>query len=109
MIKNVLIFHKLTFFYYIKFSHPSYLNLAAIHKFSMCFRVTDCGTSGSSNPDSGPNSPGAAIREEGEPDSSEGRPGRAAGAQDLQLFSSPSLPNISLGRPHVPTTVRKLF
>ncbi|XP_076670037.1 histone deacetylase 4 isoform X3 [Andrena cerasifolii] len=75
----------------------------------------------SSNPESGPNSPptvnnsqtsptagsnAAAIQEETE-NTGYGS-GLTSGSQqgslsDLSLFSSPSMPNISLGRPHVPS------
>ncbi|XP_076244011.1 histone deacetylase 4 isoform X2 [Calliopsis andreniformis] len=76
----------------------------------------------SSNPESGPNSPptvnnsqasptagsnAAAIQEEAENTVYGG--GLTSGSQqgslsDLSLFSSPSMPNISLGRPHVPSS-----
>lgn len=71
-----------------------------------------------STPDSGPNSPpssttlgvgvvgsrgsptSAPIQEENE-EGSQYQPGQRSSIQDLPLFSSPSLPNISLGRPHL--------
>lgn len=62
----------------------------------------------SGTPDSGPNSPptrgsptsaNAPIQEENE-DPYNGSINRA-NINDLQLFSSPSMPNISLGRPHL--------
>ncbi|XP_071872273.1 histone deacetylase 4 isoform X2 [Bombus fervidus] len=76
----------------------------------------------SSNPESGPNSPptvnnsqasptaaanaAAAIQEETE-NTGYGGPLTSSSQQgslsDLSLFSSPSMPNISLGRPHVPS------
>ncbi|XP_076169291.1 histone deacetylase 4 isoform X4 [Ptiloglossa arizonensis] len=75
----------------------------------------------SSNPESGPNSPptvnnsqasptagnnAAAIQEETE-NTAYGGPLTSGSQQgslsDLSLFSSPSMPNISLGRPHVPS------
>ncbi|XP_029042665.1 histone deacetylase 4 isoform X14 [Osmia bicornis bicornis] len=75
----------------------------------------------SSNPESGPNSPptvnnsqasptaagnATAIQEETE-NTGYGGPLTSSSQQgslsDLSLFSSPSMPNISLGRPHVPT------
>ncbi|XP_076291494.1 histone deacetylase 4 isoform X16 [Lasioglossum baleicum] len=75
----------------------------------------------SSNPESGPNSPptvgnsqasptaggnSAAIQEESE-NTPYGGPLTSGSQQgslsDLSLFSSPSMPNISLGRPHVPS------
>ncbi|XP_017879936.1 histone deacetylase 4 isoform X3 [Ceratina calcarata] len=76
----------------------------------------------SSNPESGPNSPptvnnsqasptgggsAAAIQEEAE-NTGYGGPLTSSSQQgslsDLSLFSSPSMPNISLGRPHVPSS-----
>ncbi|XP_017792992.1 PREDICTED: histone deacetylase 4 [Habropoda laboriosa] len=76
----------------------------------------------SSNPESGPNSPptvnnsqasptagtnAAAIQEETE-NTGYGGPLTSSSQQgslsDLSLFSSPSMPNISLGRPHVPSS-----
>lgn len=77
----------------------------------------DCG----STPDSGPNSPpssslgsagtgiggpnrgsptSAPIQEENE-DGGQYHPGQRSSINDLSLFSSPSMPNISLGRPHL--------
>ncbi|XP_012285218.1 histone deacetylase 4 isoform X3 [Orussus abietinus] len=74
-----------------------------------------------SNPESGPNSPPATnnsqasptagsntpIQEEGE-NAPYGGPLTSSSQQgslsDLSLFSSPSMPNISLGRPHVPSS-----
>lgn len=60
--------------------------------------LTDC--------DSGPNSPptrgsptSAPIQEENEDPQYNGA--NRANINDLQLFSSPSMPNISLGRPHL--------
>ncbi|XP_037805790.1 histone deacetylase 4 isoform X1 [Lucilia sericata] len=79
--------------------------------------LTNC----SSTPDSGPNSPpsssltaagtgvvgpnrgsptSAPIQEENE-DGSQYQPGQRSSINDLSLFSSPSMPNISLGRPHL--------
>lgn len=68
--------------------------------------TTDCN---SNTPDSGPNSPptmgsrgsptSAPIQEENEDPQYNG--GNRASINDLQLFSSPSMPNISLGRPHL--------
>ncbi|XP_058443460.1 histone deacetylase 4 isoform X4 [Malaya genurostris] len=65
-------------------------------------RKTDCSTG---TPDSGPNSPpalgsrgspsNAPIQEENED------PQYRSSINDLALFSSPSMPNISLGRPHL--------
>lgn len=63
----------------------------------------------SSTPDSGPNSPptmagsrgsptSAPIQEENEDPNYEG--GRES-INDLSLYTSPSMPNISLGRPHL--------
>ncbi|XP_037936405.1 histone deacetylase 4 isoform X2 [Teleopsis dalmanni] len=77
-------------------------------------RKTDC----NSTPDSGPNSPpssslsasvvgsrgsptSAPIQEENE-EGSHYHPGQRSSINDLSLFSSPSMPNISLGRPHLP-------
>ncbi|XP_055680986.1 histone deacetylase 4 isoform X5 [Lutzomyia longipalpis] len=67
-------------------------------------RKTDCTTT----PDSGPNSPptltnrgsptSAPIQEENEDPNYQGNRGSI---NDLALFSSPSMPNISLGRPHL--------
>jgi histone deacetylase 4/5 len=67
---------------------------------------TDCN---SNTPDSGPNSPptlgsrgsptSAPIQEENEDPQYNGV--NRANINDLQLFSSPSMPNISLGRPHL--------
>lgn len=74
---------------------------------------SDCGTSGSSNPDSGPNSPpiGAPAGSRGSPTAAapireevEEAYGQQGSIGDLSLFSSPSMPNISLGRPHVTST-----
>ncbi|XP_059222531.1 histone deacetylase 4 isoform X2 [Stomoxys calcitrans] len=81
--------------------------------------LTNC----NSTPDSGPNSPpsscmsnastgsivghsrgsptSAPIQEENE-DGSHYHPGQRSSINDLSLFSSPSMPNISLGRPHLP-------
>ncbi|XP_062537394.1 histone deacetylase 4 isoform X5 [Armigeres subalbatus] len=69
-------------------------------------RKTDCA---GGTPDSGPNSPpalgsrgspsNAPIQEENE-DPQYG-PGGRSSINDLALFSSPSMPNISLGRPHL--------
>lgn len=72
----------------------------------MLIILIDCN---SNTPDSGPNSPptmgsrgsptSAPIQEENEdPQYNEGN---RANINDLQLFSSPSMPNISLGRPHL--------
>ncbi|KAJ8683063.1 hypothetical protein QAD02_018855, partial [Eretmocerus hayati] len=79
--------------------------------------------SGSSNPESGPNSPptvsnsqtsptpgggpNTPIQEEAEGSPYAGQLSRASqqgSISDLSLFSSPSMPNISLGRPHVPSS-----
>lgn len=82
------------------------------------YLLLDC----SSTPDSGPNSPpssslaaagsagvvgpnrgsptSAPIQEENE-DGSQYQPGQRSSINDLSLFSSPSMPNISLGRPHL--------
>ncbi|XP_029171772.1 LOW QUALITY PROTEIN: histone deacetylase 9 [Nylanderia fulva] len=74
-----------------------------------------------SNPESGPNSPptvnnsqasptagsNTAIQEEGENPPYGGRltsSSQQGSLSDLSLFSSPSMPNISLGRPHVPSS-----
>lgn len=74
-----------------------------------------------SNPESGPNSPptvnnsqasptagsNTAIQEEGESPAYGGRltsSSQQGSLSDLSLFSSPSMPNISLGRPHVPSS-----
>ncbi|XP_067211637.1 histone deacetylase 4 isoform X4 [Linepithema humile] len=74
-----------------------------------------------SNPESGPNSPptvnnsqasptagsNTAIQEEGENPAYGGRltsSSQQGSLSDLSLFSSPSMPNISLGRPHVPSS-----
>ncbi|XP_072745234.1 histone deacetylase 5 isoform X4 [Anoplolepis gracilipes] len=74
-----------------------------------------------SNPESGPNSPptvnnsqvsptagsNTAIQEEGESPAYGGRltsSSQQGSLSDIALFSSPSLPNISLGRPHVPSS-----
>ncbi|XP_020299663.1 histone deacetylase 4 isoform X3 [Pseudomyrmex gracilis] len=74
-----------------------------------------------SNPESGPNSPptvnnsqasptagsNTAIQEEGENPTYGGRltsSSQQGSLSDLSLFSSPSMPNISLGRPHVPSS-----
>ncbi|XP_018353429.1 PREDICTED: histone deacetylase 4 isoform X4 [Trachymyrmex septentrionalis] len=74
-----------------------------------------------SNPESGPNSPptvnnsqasptaesNTAIQEEGENSAYGGRltsSSQQGSFSDLSLFSSPSMPNISLGRPHVPSS-----
>ncbi|XP_018353431.1 PREDICTED: histone deacetylase 4 isoform X6 [Trachymyrmex septentrionalis] len=82
-----------------------------------CLRKTDSG----SNPESGPNSPptvnnsqasptaesNTAIQEEGENSAYGGRltsSSQQGSFSDLSLFSSPSMPNISLGRPHVPSS-----
>lgn len=80
-------------------THPHLSTLAAQHP-------ANCG-SGTS--DSGPNSPpalgsrgspsNAPIQEENE-DPQYG-PGGRSSINDLSLFSSPSMPNISLGRPHL--------
>ncbi|XP_049310232.1 histone deacetylase 4 isoform X11 [Bactrocera dorsalis] len=76
-------------------------------------RKTDC----SSTPDSGPNSPpsstlstgvvgsrgsptSAPIQEENE-ESGPYQPGQRSNINDLSLFSSPSMPNIPLGGPHL--------
>ncbi|KAL9879206.1 histone deacetylase 4 isoform 2-T10 [Glossina fuscipes fuscipes] len=78
--------------------------------------LTNC----NSTSDSGPNSPPASslsaanvvganrgsptsapIQEENE-DGSQYQPGQRSSINDLSLFSSPSMPNISLGRPHLP-------
>ncbi|XP_028899986.2 histone deacetylase 4 isoform X11 [Zeugodacus cucurbitae] len=76
-------------------------------------RKTDC----SSTPDSGPNSPpsstlsagvvgsrgsptSAPIQEENE-ESGPYQPGQRSSINDLSLFSSPSMPNIPLGGPHL--------
>ena len=92
--------------------------------------VSDSG----SNPESGPNSPPTVGNSQSSPTAAsgsgggsstpiqeEGESGTAYGGQlssvsqqgslsDLSLFSSPSMPNISLGRPHVPSssTVRHM-
>ncbi|XP_017472106.1 PREDICTED: histone deacetylase 4 isoform X4 [Rhagoletis zephyria] len=75
--------------------------------------LTNC----SSTPDSGPNSPpsstlssgvvgsrgsptSAPIQEENE-ESSQYQPGQRSSINDLSLFSSPSMPNIPLGGPHL--------
>jgi len=76
-----------------------------------------------STPDSGPNSPPSAaalavgvvgsrgsptsapIQEENE-EGSQYQPGQRSSINDLPLFSSPSLPNISLGRPHLPNSAQ---
>ncbi|XP_030566798.1 histone deacetylase 4 isoform X2 [Drosophila novamexicana] len=76
--------------------------------------LTNC----NSTPDSGPNSPpsstgmsvgvvgsrgsptSAPIQEENE-EVNQYQPGQRSSINDLPLFSSPSLPNISLGRPHL--------
>ncbi|XP_055914527.1 histone deacetylase 4 isoform X6 [Eupeodes corollae] len=73
-------------------------------------RKTDC----NSTPDSGPNSPPSLvtggsrgsptsqpIQEENE-DVAQYQSGPRSSINDLSLFSSPSMPNISLGRPHLP-------
>ncbi|XP_032690641.1 histone deacetylase 4 isoform X5 [Odontomachus brunneus] len=74
-----------------------------------------------SNPESGPNSPptvnnsqasptagsNTAIQEESENPAYVGRltsSSQQGSLSDLSLFSSPSMPNISLGRPHVPSS-----
>ncbi|KAG5681497.1 hypothetical protein PVAND_010924 [Polypedilum vanderplanki] len=66
-------------------------------------QATNCN---SGTPDSGPNSPptrgsptSAPIQEENEDPQYNGA--NRANINDLQLFSSPSMPNISLGRPHL--------
>ncbi|XP_017064983.1 histone deacetylase 4 isoform X4 [Drosophila eugracilis] len=82
-------------------------------------RKTDC----NSTPDSGPNSPPSAaalavgvvgsrgsptsapIQEENE-EGSQYQPGPRSSINDLPLFSSPSMPNISLGRPHLPNSAQ---
>ncbi|KAL5278580.1 HDAC7 family protein [Megaselia abdita] len=74
-------------------------------------RKTDCN---STLNDSGPNSPptqfpggnrgsptSAPIQEENE-DVAQYQPGQRSSINDLTLFTSPSMPNISLGRPHLP-------
>ncbi|XP_043949585.1 histone deacetylase 4 isoform X2 [Drosophila biarmipes] len=81
--------------------------------------LTNC----NSTPDSGPNSPPSAaalavgvvgsrgsptsapIQEENE-EGSQYQPGQRSSINDLPLFSSPSLPNISLGRPHLPNSAQ---
>ncbi|XP_005181281.1 histone deacetylase 4 isoform X1 [Musca domestica] len=82
--------------------------------------ITNC----NSTPDSGPNSPpsscmssasagsivghsrgsptNAPIQEENEDGSHHYHSGQRSSINDLSLFSSPSMPNISLGRPHLP-------
>ncbi|XP_073832771.1 histone deacetylase 4 isoform X1 [Musca autumnalis] len=82
--------------------------------------ITNC----NSTPDSGPNSPpsscmssastgsivghnrgsptSAPIQEENEDGSHHYHSGQRSSINDLSLFSSPSMPNISLGRPHLP-------
>ncbi|XP_077298771.1 histone deacetylase 4 isoform X3 [Arctopsyche grandis] len=84
------------------------------HHHSVALRTAaNCGTSGSSNPDSGPNSPpiGAPAGSRGSPTAAapireevEEAYGQQGSIGDLSLFSSPSMPNISLGRPHVTST-----
>lgn len=67
----------------------------------------DCSTT---TPDSGPNSPPALTGSRGSPTSApiqeenedpNYQPGRGS-INDLSLYTSPSMPNISLGRPHLP-------
>jgi len=47
----------------------------------------------------------APIQEENE-EGSQYQPGQRSSINDLPLFSSPSLPNISLGRPHLPNSAQ---
>ncbi|XP_011701273.1 PREDICTED: histone deacetylase 4 isoform X7 [Wasmannia auropunctata] len=98
-------------------AHP-YQMPQMLQKFGDDFplRKTDPG----SNPESGPNSPPTVNNSQASPtagsntaiqEESENPPygGRLTSSQqgslsDLSLFSSPSMPNISLGRPHVPSS-----
>ncbi|KAI4480596.1 hypothetical protein M0804_010149 [Polistes exclamans] len=100
-------------------SHPYRMPQMLQEKFGDDFplRKTDAG----SNPESGPNSPptvnnsqasptagsNTAIQEESE-STSYGGPLTSSSQQgslsDLSLFSSPSMPNISLGRPQIPSS-----
>ncbi|XP_039304510.1 histone deacetylase 5 isoform X7 [Solenopsis invicta] len=99
-------------------AHP-YQMPQMLQKFGDDFplRKTDPG----SNPESGPNSPptvnnsqasptagsNTAIQEESENPAYGGRltsNSQQGSLSDLSLFSSPSMPNISLGRPHVPSS-----
>ncbi|XP_061938544.1 histone deacetylase 4 isoform X8 [Apis cerana] len=100
-------------------SHPYRMPQMLQEKFADDFPLRK--TDSSSNPESGPNSPptvnnsqasptaggnAAAIQEETE-NTGYGGPLTSSSQQgslsDLSLFSSPSMPNISLGRPHVPS------
>ncbi|KMR02735.1 histone deacetylase 4 [Lasius niger] len=100
-------------------AHPYRMPQMLQEKFGDDFplRKTDSG----SNPESGPNSPptvnnsqasptagsNTAIQEEGENPAYGGRltsSSQQGSLSDLSLFSSPSMPNISLGRPHVPSS-----
>ncbi|XP_025162171.1 histone deacetylase 5 isoform X9 [Harpegnathos saltator] len=100
-------------------AHPYRMPQMLQEKFGDDFplRKTDSG----SNPESGPNSPptvnnsqasptagsNTAIQEEGENPAYGGRltsNSQQGSLSDLSLFSSPSMPNISLGRPHVPSS-----
>ncbi|XP_072745239.1 histone deacetylase 5 isoform X8 [Anoplolepis gracilipes] len=100
-------------------AHPYRMPQMLQEKFGDDFplRKTDSG----SNPESGPNSPptvnnsqvsptagsNTAIQEEGESPAYGGRltsSSQQGSLSDIALFSSPSLPNISLGRPHVPSS-----
>ncbi|XP_011291565.1 histone deacetylase 4 isoform X2 [Musca domestica] len=103
-------------------SHPYKIPQPPLLKYETDFplRKTDC----NSTPDSGPNSPpsscmssasagsivghsrgsptNAPIQEENEDGSHHYHSGQRSSINDLSLFSSPSMPNISLGRPHLP-------
>ncbi|XP_066595945.1 histone deacetylase 4 isoform X7 [Prorops nasuta] len=100
-------------------SHPYRMPQMLQEKFGDDFplRKTDSG----SNPESGPNSPptvsnsqasptagsNTAIQEESENTAYGGTltsSSQQGSLSDLSLFSSPSMPNISLGRPHVPSS-----
>ncbi|KAM7350681.1 histone deacetylase 4 isoform 2-T7 [Cochliomyia hominivorax] len=97
--------------------HERLLQAAQRRQHKQNSTLTNC----SSTPDSGPNSPpssslttagtglvgpnrgsptSAPIQEENE-DGSQYQPGQRSSINDLSLFSSPSMPNISLGRPHL--------
>ena len=87
-----------------RFLNSKFLQILTLLK-NVCFFVVDC----SGTPDSGPNSPptrgsptsaNAPIQEENEDPHYNNGVNRAS-INDLQLFSSPSMPNISLGRPHL--------
>ncbi|XP_012269340.1 histone deacetylase 4 isoform X13 [Athalia rosae] len=100
-------------------SHPYRIPQMLQEKFGDDFPLRK--TDSSSNPESGPNSPptvnnsqasptagsNTPIQEEGE-NTAYGGPLTSSSQQgslsDLSLFSSPSMPNISLGRPHVPSS-----